>query len=79
MEEYGATEFNSGQIYDQRGAKLRFMFTVHDQEKALSLYKRISSNRFLEGTDQAIKIFYLKTEPEFEKYADEEAENFYKE
>ena len=55
------------------------MFTVHDQEKALSLYKRISSNRFLEGTDQAIKIFYLKTEPEFEKYADEEAENFYKE
>ena len=57
---------------------MRILFTIEDQAKALELYREISNNKYFENTDQVIKIFYLKTEPEFEKYADEEAAIYFK-
>ena len=42
LEQFGAEDFNAGTIYDNRGSKLRFMFTVNDKEKALELYKSVS-------------------------------------
>ena len=77
LDPFGATDINASQIYDARGTKLRILFTVTEQAKALELYKGISGSRHFNDTDQVIKIFYLKTEPEFEKYADEEAKEFF--
>ena len=79
LDQFGASDMNASPIYDNRGTKLRFMFTITDKEKALELYKSVSASKYFGNTDQVIKIFYLLPEPEFEKYADEEAEIFYKE
>lgn len=55
------------------------MFHINEQSKALELYKEVIKNKYFVDTDKVIKIFYLKSEPEFEKYADEEAEIYHKE
>ena len=37
------------------------------------MYTKMSQMKYLPETDQIVKIFYLKAEAIFEKYADEEA------
>lgn len=52
---------------------MRLTFFITDKDKALNLYTKICEMRYLPETDQMIKIFFLKAEAIFEKYADEEA------
>lgn len=52
---------------------MRLTFYITDNEKALDLYTKVCNMKYLPDTDQMIKIFYLKAENIFEKYADEEA------
>ena len=60
--------------------KLRFHFTIASKEKALAVYDEITSKKSPFHTKEyTCTIFYLKPEDVFVKYADIEAQKWYKE
>ena len=75
LDEYEPTDMQTANLPDKKGglSKLRLTFFITDKDKALNLYTKICEMRYLPETDQMIKIFFLKAEAIFEKYADEEA------
>ena len=75
LNEYEPKDMQTANLPDKKGglSKLRLTFFITDKDKALDLYTKISGTRYLPETDQMIKIFFLKAEAVFEKYADEEA------
>ena len=76
LDEYKPQEMQTGYLNDNKKgglSKLRLTFIIEDKNKALELYTKMSQMKYLPETDQIVKIFYLKAEAVFEKYADEEA------
>ena len=75
LSEYKPLDMQTGNLPDKKGglSKLRLTFYINDKDKALELYTKICAMKYLPDTDQMIKIFFLKAEAIFEKYADEEA------
>jgi hypothetical protein len=75
LDEYEPKDMQTANLPDKKGglSKLRLTFFITDKDKALSFYTKICEMRYLPETDQMIKIFFLKAEGIFEKYADEEA------
>lgn len=83
LQDFGAEELQVQPIPERgnKANKLRFLFQIAEQEKAQQLYDMIAvhKQKFLPETDQAMQIYFLLSEKEFETYADVSAQDYYAE
>ena len=71
----GAEDLKSSHV--REGDKIRFLFTIQEQSKAVACFDRITKHPEMNGGVNTAKIFYVKPEPVFMKYADEEAKAYF--